>query len=263
MERPAHLSEENAARFEAESVADAYRFRLPYPDEVFEVLLSLIVDEPRVVLDLGTGTGELARRIAPLVERVDAVDVSAAMVERGRRSPGGEAPNLNWIVGRAEDAPLSPPYSLITAGESLHWMDWDVLLPRLARALTLGGNLAMVYRNELPPPWQSVLMELVQEASAMRNYEEYDLAEILASRGLFEMRGRATARAERVEQPVEEYVQSFFSRASLSAEAIGPERASRFAERLRALVQPWASAGNLGLESAGIIVWGRPMEGSQ
>jgi SAM-dependent methyltransferase len=62
-----------------------------YPAEVFTVLRGLITDAAPAVLDVGCGTGDIARRLSPLVERVDAVDVSAAMIEHGRRQAGGDA----------------------------------------------------------------------------------------------------------------------------------------------------------------------------
>jgi hypothetical protein len=37
---------------------------------------------------------------------VDALDISAAMVAEGRTRPGGEAPNLRWIVGAAAGGTL-------------------------------------------------------------------------------------------------------------------------------------------------------------
>ncbi len=43
-------------------VARAYRYRAPYPHAVFEILRGLLV-EPKVVLDVGAGTGALARRM--------------------------------------------------------------------------------------------------------------------------------------------------------------------------------------------------------
>jgi len=64
----------------------------------------------------------LARPLAPLVDRIHAVDWSAAMIEGGRRLPGGDHPNLIWTVGAAETVALVPPYGLVTAGASLHWM---------------------------------------------------------------------------------------------------------------------------------------------
>lgn len=40
--------------------------------------------------------------------------------------------------------PLGPPYGLVTAGSSLHWMDWEVVLPRIGRLLSPEGCLAIV-----------------------------------------------------------------------------------------------------------------------
>ena len=122
---------ELAATFGHAGVADAYRFRPPYPGEVFDVLDQLIVDQPRRILDLGAGEGAIARplaarsRLGAGIERIDAVDISAAMVEAGRRRPAGDHPALRWIVGSADEADLDGPYALATAGASLHWLPWD------------------------------------------------------------------------------------------------------------------------------------------
>jgi SAM-dependent methyltransferase len=259
VERPDYLSEESAARFEAQSVADAYPYRLPYPPALFDLLDDLITDEPRVVLDIGSGTGDLARGLAPRVDRVDAVDMSAVMIEQGRSLPGGSRANLSWVVGRAEDAPLSPPYALVTAGESLHWMDWERLLPRLARSLTPAGSLALVYRKELAIPWQAELLELIREFSTYKTYRDFDLVTALEARGLFRTAGSATTPALATEQPVEQYISSFFSRASLTREALGHEAAGSFASQLRALVLPFASGGKLSLSMACEVTWGKPL----
>jgi SAM-dependent methyltransferase len=141
---------------------------------VFDVLVGLIAAEPRAVLDLGCGTGNVARPLAPLVDRVDAVDISAAMVEQGKRLPGGGHPGLHWIVGRAEDAPLRPPYALVTAGESLHWMDWDVVLPRMHDALTPGGSLAIVVVSMSSwagdGAWGQEVVELIKRYNTAREW---------------------------------------------------------------------------------------------
>jgi hypothetical protein len=31
---------------------------------------------------------------------------------------------IHWHVGASETCALNPPYSLILAGDSLHWMEW-------------------------------------------------------------------------------------------------------------------------------------------
>lgn len=87
-------SRELGGMFAYAGVATAYRYRPPYPPVVFDALERLITDESRAVLDIGAGEGALARPLAARVERVDAVDVSAAMVEEGRQRPGGRQPNL-------------------------------------------------------------------------------------------------------------------------------------------------------------------------
>src|SRR6516162_463504 len=78
-----------AAIFGHAGVADAYQYRPPYPPEVFDILERIIADRPRRVLDIGAGDGALARPLARRVDHVDALDISAAMVEAGRRRPGG------------------------------------------------------------------------------------------------------------------------------------------------------------------------------
>src|SRR5215217_4625956 len=95
--KPKHLGPEYGAQFQDQSVAVAYPRRPPYPAAIFDALAGLLPIASRAVLDVGCGTGDVARRLAPLVERVDAVDVSAAMIAQGRRQPGGDVPNLRWI----------------------------------------------------------------------------------------------------------------------------------------------------------------------
>src|SRR5215469_15839095 len=152
--RPASLGEKFAARFQDQSVVDRYHLRLTYPPELFHLLSTLIVDEPRVVLDVGCGTGNIARPLAEYVERIDAVDWSAPMLERARTLPGGDSSKIRWQQGKTEDVELDPPYALITAGESLHWMDWNVVLPRFARLVAPNGMLTILYIEEQPLPWR-------------------------------------------------------------------------------------------------------------
>jgi len=148
--RPESLGEQYAARFQNQSVVDRYHLRPTYPPEIFTLLNALVVDEPRTVLDVGCGTGNVARPLANSVERVDAVDRSLPMLARARTLPGGDSPKIRWLHGRAEDVETQPPYALVTAGESLHWMDWGVVLPRFAREVSSHGVLAIVYLVDQP-----------------------------------------------------------------------------------------------------------------
>lgn len=102
-------------------VARTYRFREPYPAEIFTILEGL-VREPRVILDIGAGSGALAREIVRFATRVDAIDPSAALIAEGRRLPHGDDQKLRWVSGTSEEAALNGPYGLITAGASIHWI---------------------------------------------------------------------------------------------------------------------------------------------
>ncbi len=145
--KPKHLGPEYAEHFKDRSVVDAYVNYPPYSAEVFEVLTGLMPHEPRIVLDIGCGTGEVARPLAAFVDKVDAVDPSASMVEIGRSRDGGDRPNIRWVCQSAEDFPYETQYSLIAAGASLHWMDWYTVLPHMAGSLSPRGLLGNSWRS--------------------------------------------------------------------------------------------------------------------
>src|ERR1700682_5766825 len=149
-------------------VAALYRYRPPYPQQVFAILERIIV-EPPFVLDAGAGTGALARTLASSVTRVDALDPSAAMVAHGRALPGGDDPHIRWVEGRAEDAPLSPPYGLIVAGAALHWMELGVVLPRFRAALAPDARLAIVDTEAVHPsgPLRDEQLDIIRRCSPL------------------------------------------------------------------------------------------------
>src|SRR5262245_45203928 len=150
---------ELAGVFSDPGVAAAYRYRPPYPPEVFEILDRLLVDEPRHLLDLGAGEGALARPLAERVDRVDALDVSAAMVAAGRTRPGGTRLNLRWIVGAVETAELAGPYALVTAGASLHWMSAEATMARLRQWMTPNAQVAVIEHGHESQPWRDALID--------------------------------------------------------------------------------------------------------
>jgi hypothetical protein len=183
------------------------------------------------------------------------------MVEVGRRRPGGDHANLRWIVGPAETASLAPPYALATAGDSLHWMDWDVVFPRLRAALAPSGVLAIVTVGAERAPWASdALLPLITRYSTNPySPPATGLVEQLEERGLFTVLGRARTETISFRQPVEEYVESWHARNGFSRERMRPDAAAAFDAAIHALVLPFAAAdGTLEQRVYGTIVWGRP-----
>jgi len=256
--KPKHLGPEYAAQFQDAAIVEAYPTRPPYPQEVFEILARLIASEPCIALDMGCGTGDVTRRLAPQMARVDAVDVSSRMIARGKTLPGGDAPNIRWIVSAAEDAPLEPPYALITAGESMHWMDWPVVMSRLDKALAPGAYLALVERNEEPSPWSDALLRLIVQYTTNRDFQPYDLIAELEARGLFRKAGERRTVAEPFEQSVEDYIESIHSRNGFSRDRMRPEDAAAFDASVRELITPHALGGALRLHVAATVNWGTP-----
>ena len=257
--KPVFLGPHVASAFQDSSVIEAYLRRPPYPEALFQKLAELMTGPARAVLDVGTGTGDVARRLAPYVERVDAVDWSAGMIALGKQLPGGDDPRIRWIQGRSEDVALDPPYSLVTAGESLHWMDWDRVLPRIAEALAPGAVLAIVEgRVVMDVPWAAALEDLFPRYSTNRDYRPYDLVVELAGRDLFREAGRRRTAAVAVAQSIDDYVESFHTRNGLSRERMGRAAAGEFDAVLRGLVEPHCGDGAVRGRVATRVVWGTP-----
>ena len=70
-----------------------------------------------------------------------------------------------------EDAAPSPPYGLVTAAASLHWMDWDVVLPRFAEILSPNGLLTIIEDKVEPIPCPEALWSLVRCCSTNQEYQ--------------------------------------------------------------------------------------------
>jgi len=257
--RPYWHNEKYVTRFQDQSVVDRYHLRPVYPPETFELLNDLIVDEPRVVLDVGCGPGNVARPLAEYVERIDAVDMSLPMLEKARTMPGGDSPKIRWLHGRAEDVELQPPYALITAGESLHWMNWAVVLPRFAQLLTPHGMLAIMHIVDLPVPWSEGYRSIVRRFSNNPNYEPFDLIAELEKYQLFQKLDERETAAVIVQQTVEDYIAAQHGRSSLSLETMTAEQAEQFKTEMQSLLAPFAQDSLLTLSVVGGITWGKPL----
>ncbi|MEE9255157.1 MAG: class I SAM-dependent methyltransferase, partial [Pseudomonadales bacterium] len=128
--------------FDDREVVRSYACRAPYSPAMYEFLFDLV--SLSAALDLGCGPGKIARVLADRFARVDAVDPSLPMLEVARELDRDRPLNINWIHARGETAPFEPPYDLITAGASIHWMDHAVVFPRLAAAIADGGFMAVM-----------------------------------------------------------------------------------------------------------------------
>ena len=238
-------------------VASLYEHRAPYPREVFAILERLVVD-PRVVLDAGTGTGALARHFPPSIARVDAVDPSPTMIARGRTLPGGKDARIRWILGSAEDAPLSSPYGLITCGASLHWMQTEIVMPRFRLALAPGARVAVVdTETSHSGDWRPEMLDIIRRYSPLEHHVETpEMVSGLVKQGLFVVEGEERTASEPFDQSVDEYLRLLGSTSTLSRFTLG-SRAAAFEAECRELFARRAME-RIRSDVVAYVAWGRP-----
>jgi len=261
--RPKHLDAAHAAQFADRAVVEAYPHRPPYPRDVYDVLHRLVIDSPRRILELGCGLGEIARNLAAHMENVDAVDAvdpSTAMIAAARQLPGGDDPKLRWFNCTAEQFAYRPPYALIVAADSLHWMQWDIVLPAAGRSLSPRGTLALVNRRFDDVPWWGEVEPLIPVYSTNRDYRRCDVVDELTARGLFDVHDTVVTPPEPFTQSVDDYVESWHSRNGFSRDRMDAERAQEFDDRLRRIVSPHAASGMLTYDVTVAITCGRPSD---
>ena len=152
-----------------------------------------------------------------------------------------------------------PPYALVTTGQSLHWMDWDVVLPRFARSVTPRGMLAIVDTEVVPNEWSEDIIKLLRRYSTNPTYQPFDLHEELEKRQLFQKEGDVCTLPVPFEQSVENQIEAFHSQSSLSRDHMTTENAAAFDEEMGELLNSYAQDGKFIIQVFGWITWGKPL----
>ncbi len=128
--------------------------RAGFPKELFDRLAAMGIGRSgQRLLDLGTGTGTLARGFARRGASVVGIDPSEPMLVEARRMARDEGVQVDYRVGRAED--IDAPdgaFDVVTAGQCWHWFDRPAAAAECMRVLVPGGALAICYFDWLPMP---------------------------------------------------------------------------------------------------------------
>jgi SAM-dependent methyltransferase len=118
---------------------------------VLSRLLGEVLDSvrPRVVLILGCSTGNGLEHVNPAAtSRVVAVDVNREYLHGLRERFPNPSFELDVRCGDVIDMELEPEaFDLVHAGLIFEYVEWPVLLPRLAKALRLGGVLSVILQS--------------------------------------------------------------------------------------------------------------------
>jgi ubiquinone/menaquinone biosynthesis C-methylase UbiE len=122
------------------------RYRV-YPQAIFDELLRTFgLDGTGRLLDIATGTGQLAVPLAKYFADVMALDPDAEMLVHAQKA-GREAGarNIAFVRALAEDLPLGlGVFRLATVGTALHWMDREKVLEIVYDMLEPAGAIAVV-----------------------------------------------------------------------------------------------------------------------
>lgn len=231
--KPLGLESKYGVQFCDESVVAAYAKRPPYPEALISLVLECAGTPSPHILDLGCGSGELTRRLAPHTRAVTAIDHSARMVARARALPGGNAANIEWIVGRVEDVLVTGPFSCALAAESFHWFDWDCVCAKL-HGLVPSSRLVLIEgHGESRSLWSDPLAALIAAFSTNRDFQPYELIEELTLRGCFVVEGRTALGPSLFHQSVNDHITSIHSRNGFSRDRMSAADARQFDAAVR------------------------------
>jgi SAM-dependent methyltransferase len=107
------------------------------------------VERPRLVVDLGSGTGLSTRAWAERADEVVGVEASPEM--RSQAEEATSAGNVRFVQGYAQETGLpGGAADIVTCSQSFHWMEPVATLAEAARLLRPGGVFA-AYDYDWPP----------------------------------------------------------------------------------------------------------------
>lgn len=131
---------------------DYSRHRAGFPEALFERLVACGVGSPgQSLLDLGSGTGSLARGFARRGACVTALDVSQEMLDAASALAAEEGLEIVFRRAGAEATGLpGSSFDSVTAGQCWHWFDSEAAGAEVHRLLCPGGRLVICHFDWLP-----------------------------------------------------------------------------------------------------------------
>jgi SAM-dependent methyltransferase len=141
----------------------------------------LPLDATDLVLDVAAGTGHVARRLAPRVRTVVALDATRAMLEQGREHAPG---NVLFVQGDAGQLPfLDESFDVVVTRFAIHHFEApEDQLAEMRRVLRPGGRLAvadLVAHREAAATQNR--LETLRDPSHVRMLELHELAALVGT----------------------------------------------------------------------------------
>ena len=134
------------------AAADYARHRQGFPSAFYDRLEAAnFIEASRTAVDLGTGTGTLARGLAQRGLNVTGVDISPALLAQARRLAGEAGLDIRFVEARAEATGLSEQsFEVVAAGQCWHWFDRANAATECRRLLKPNGVLIIAHLDWMP-----------------------------------------------------------------------------------------------------------------
>ena len=105
------------------------------------------------IVDLGTGTGSLARGFALRGCRVIGIDPDSRLLAQARELDAEAKVEIEYRIGRAEETELAAgSLDVVAAGQCWHWFDRPAAAREASRILRPDGRMLITHFDWIPLP---------------------------------------------------------------------------------------------------------------
>jgi len=130
---------------------DYARHRAGFPPPLYDELARLgVLRAPGRAVDLGAGTGTMARGLAQRGLEVTAVDIAEPLLEQAKALAEADGLNIEILEAPAEHTTLpAHSFEVVSAGQCWHWFRRDEAALECRRLLAPGGHLIIAHLDWL------------------------------------------------------------------------------------------------------------------
>jgi SAM-dependent methyltransferase len=134
--------------------ADYGKHRAGFPPEFFDRLAAMGILQAGIrTLDLGTGTGTIARSLAQRGCESVGLDRSVPLMEEARRIDRETGITVSYVEAAAEDTGFpEASFDLVIAGQCWFWFDRPRAATEARRVVRPGGHLVIAQFDWIPLP---------------------------------------------------------------------------------------------------------------